>query len=195
MVCLGAALPAAAQFRKPEDAIKHRQSVMTLHGHYVGPHLRDGQRPRARSMPSWPPTTPRSSRRCRGSPWVGFVEGTDKGETKAKPEIWKEKARFDETARKIQDDVAKLNAAAKTGNLDQIKAAVGAVGPDVQVLPRQLPEGMMSSPRRLGGRPERAASRDRVPDLGTGANTAASGLPRRSRARPGASSRSSSRSS
>ena len=60
--------------------------------------------------------------------WVGFVEGSDKGDTNAKPDIWREKAKFDENARKLQEDVAKLNAAAKTGSLDQIKPALGAMG-------------------------------------------------------------------
>ena len=128
VVCLGAALPAAAQLRKlPEDAIKHRQSVMTLQGHYVGPlfAMANGRVPFDAKLAADNAEILSTLTRLA---WVGFVEGTDKGETKAKPEIWKEKARFDETARKLQDDVAKLNAAAKTGNVDQIKAAVGAVG-------------------------------------------------------------------
>ena len=128
VVCLGAALPAATQFRKlPEDAIKHRQSVMTLQGHYVGPlfAMANGRVPFDAKLAADNAEILSTLTRLA---WVGFVEGTDKGETNAKPEIWKEKARFDETARKLQDDVAKLNAAAKTGNLDQIKAAVGAVG-------------------------------------------------------------------
>jgi cytochrome c556 len=61
-------------------------------------------------------------------PWAAFGEGTDKGDTKAKPEIWMEKAKFDDYAQKMQTEMGKLNAAAKTGNLDNIKAAVGAVG-------------------------------------------------------------------
>jgi cytochrome c556 len=61
-------------------------------------------------------------------PWAGFVEGSDKGNTKAKPQIWTEKAKFNEYAEKMQAEMTKLDAAAKTGNLDSIKAAVGAVG-------------------------------------------------------------------
>ena len=61
-------------------------------------------------------------------PWAGFGEGTDKGETKAKPEIWTEKAKFNEYADKMQAEMTKFAAAAKTGNLDNIKAAVGPVG-------------------------------------------------------------------
>jgi cytochrome c556 len=61
-------------------------------------------------------------------PYTAFVAGTDKGETKAKPEIWTEDAKFRAAASKMQEEMAKLNAAAKTGNLDQIKAAFGPVG-------------------------------------------------------------------
>jgi len=48
--------------------------------------------------------------------------------SRAKPEIWKEGAKFKEAYDKLQADVAKLEAATKTGNLDNIKAAFGATG-------------------------------------------------------------------
>jgi cytochrome c556 len=60
--------------------------------------------------------------------FAGFVEGTGSGNTKAKPEIWTEKDKFAAAVAKSQSDVDKLVAAGKTGNLDQIKAAAGAVG-------------------------------------------------------------------
>ena len=124
---LSIALPAAAQFRKPEDAIKHRQSVMTLQGHYVGQifAMANGRMPFDAKLAADNAEILSTITRLA---WTGFVEGTDKGETNAKPQIWQEKPKFDETSRKLQDDVAKLNTAAKTGNLDQIKAAVGTVG-------------------------------------------------------------------
>ena len=61
-------------------------------------------------------------------PYAGFVDGTDKGDTRAKPEIWAEKDKFAAAVARSQADVDKLVAAGKTGNLDQIKAAAGAVG-------------------------------------------------------------------
>jgi cytochrome c556 len=127
-VALTLALPASAQFRKPEDAVKYRQSVMTLQGHHVGRifAMANGRIPfDAKTAADDAELLNQVSR----LPWVAFIEGTDKvGNSSAKPEIWKEKAKFDQTASKLQEDVAKLNAAAKTGNLDQIKAAVGTVG-------------------------------------------------------------------
>ena len=61
-------------------------------------------------------------------PWAGFGEGTDKGDTKAKPEIWTETAKFNDYANKMQAEMSKLSAAAKTGNIDSIKTAIGATG-------------------------------------------------------------------
>ena len=54
--------------------------------------------------------------------------GTDKGETRALPAIWTEQAKFNAAAEKMQGEVAKLAAAARTGNLDSVKTAFGAAG-------------------------------------------------------------------
>ena len=62
-------------------------------------------------------------------PFVGFVEGTAgtvKGSSKA--DIWTKRADFDAGAKKMQQEVTKLLAAAKTNNLDNLKAAFGEVG-------------------------------------------------------------------
>lgn len=61
-------------------------------------------------------------------PWAGFGPGTEKGDTKAKPEIWADKAKFDDYARKLEAELAKLTVAAKSGNLDSLKVAANAVG-------------------------------------------------------------------
>ena len=62
-------------------------------------------------------------------PWAGFGEGTDKGATtRAKPEIWTDNAKFKEAGDKMQAEMVKLAAAARTGNLDAIKTAVGSTG-------------------------------------------------------------------
>ena len=85
----------------------------------------------------WPtaacPTTPRPRSptprwwpRFRKLPWAGFGPGTEGG--KAKPEIWNEQAKFKEHSDKLMAETGKLLAAAKTGNLDTLKAAVASVG-------------------------------------------------------------------
>ena len=61
-------------------------------------------------------------------PFAAFGDGTDKGDTKADPKIWTERDKFMAAATKMQEEVVKLNAAAKGGNLDAIKAAVGDTG-------------------------------------------------------------------
>jgi cytochrome c556 len=128
-VLVGAALatPAAAQFAKPEDAIKYRKAAMTLEAAHFG---------RIAGMASgkiaFDAKTAEANAEMMAlvSKWqfTGFVEGSDKGDTKAKPEIWSDSAKFQEASRKSQDAVEKLAAAVKTGSLDAIKAAVGPVG-------------------------------------------------------------------
>jgi cytochrome c556 len=62
-------------------------------------------------------------------PFIGYVEGTA-GTAKgaAAANIWTERAKFDDSAKKMQEEVAKLLAATKGNNLDQLKAAFGPVG-------------------------------------------------------------------
>jgi len=61
-------------------------------------------------------------------PFAGFVDGSDKGETKAEPKIWAEMDKFRAATSKMQEEMVKFNVAAKTGNIDTIKAAVGETG-------------------------------------------------------------------
>lgn len=120
-------VPALAQFAKPEDAIKYRQSVMYV----MQQHFARVATMAAGRVPFDAKVAAESAdiaALMSKLPWAGFVDGTDKGTTKAKSEIWSDRAKFNEHAEKLQADMGKLNAAAKTGNLDSIKAAVGAVG-------------------------------------------------------------------
>ena len=59
----------------------------------------------------------------------GFLEGTDQSaNTKAKPEIWKEWAKFKDLQGKLQGETSKLHAAAKSGDKAALQAAFGGVG-------------------------------------------------------------------
>jgi cytochrome c556 len=129
---LTAALPASAQttappspFAKPEDAVKYRKAAFTLMGAHFG---RVGAMAQGR--------VPFDSTAAAANadlvvalsklPYAGFIEGThntDKGGPKQN--IWTERAKFDEAAKKMQDEVTKLAAAARTNNLDNLKAAFG----------------------------------------------------------------------
>ena len=123
-----ASLPAAAQFQKPEDAIKYRQSVYTVMANHFGriAAMASGKAPfDAKAAADNAVIVSDMSR----LPFTACAEGTDKGlPNRAKPEIWKEAAKFKAAGEKMQGEVVKLDAAAKSGNLDAIKAAVGAVG-------------------------------------------------------------------
>ncbi len=122
------ALPAAAQFQKPEDAIKYRQSVMTVMANHFGRigAMAQGRVPfDAKVAADNAPIVATMSQ----LPWAAFGEGTDKGRpTRAKPEIWSQNAKFKDFAQKLQAEVGKLDAAAKSGSFDAVKAAVGSVG-------------------------------------------------------------------
>ena len=127
VIGLTTALPAAAQFKNAEAAIKYRQSVMQVQNHHLGRifAMVNGRMPFDAKVAEEDAALLDTIDKL---PFVAFIDGTDKGETNAKSEIWKQRARFDAAALKMQEDVAKLNAAAKTGSLDAIKAAAGAVG-------------------------------------------------------------------
>ena len=126
---LGAAiaLPAAAQFAKPEDAIKYRKGAMTVMNTHVGRifAMANGKVPFDAKT-----AADNAEVAAAVSKWQfsGFVDGSDKGETKAEPKIWAEMDKFNAAASKMQEEMAKLNVVAKGGNLDAIKAAVGDTG-------------------------------------------------------------------
>ena len=118
---------ASAQFAKPEDAIKYRKSalfVMQQHFSRVGA-MASGKVPFDAKIAAENAAIAESMSKL---PWAGFTEGTDHGETRAKPEIWAEQAKFKEASEKMMAEMSKLAVAAKSGNIDSIKAAVSATG-------------------------------------------------------------------
>ena len=125
LVC---ALPAQAQFAKAEDAVKYRKAGFTLMATHFGRlgAMAQGKVPFDAKLAADNADVLAVVSKL---PYAGFVEGSDKGETRAKPEIWKESAKFKEAADKNQAEMAKLVAAAKTGNLDNLKAAFGSAAP------------------------------------------------------------------
>ena len=119
------AMPAQAQFAKPEDAVKYRKAVFTVTGAHFS---RIGAMVNGR-IPFDPKAAADNSDIVADMSrlaWPAFGEGTDKGETRAKPEIWKEADKFRAGATRYQEEAAKLAAAAKTGNLDQLRSAFTA---------------------------------------------------------------------
>ena len=126
-VAAATALPASAQFAKPEDAVKYRKASLTVMGaHFsrVGA-MASGRVPFDAKVAAENADLVATLAKL---PWAAFPEGTDKGDTRAKPEIWKDADKFKEAADKLQAESLKLQAAAKTGNLDAIKTAFAATG-------------------------------------------------------------------
>jgi cytochrome c556 len=119
---------ASAQFQKPEDAIKYRQSAFTVMAAHLGRigAMAQGRAPFDAKVAADNAAIVSTMAKL---PFAAFGEGTDKGmPNRAKPEIWKDAAKFKAAGDKMVAEIAKLETAAKAGNLDAIKAAMGGVG-------------------------------------------------------------------
>lgn len=116
---------AFAQFKKPEDAIKYRQSALTVMANSFGkigavvkgeaPFNKDEVAKNAAVVAT-----------LSTLPWQAFGPGTEGG--KAQPEVWSDNAKFKAASEKLQLATANLNTAAQSGDLDNIKKAFGAAG-------------------------------------------------------------------
>ncbi len=118
-------LPAAAQFAKAEDAIKYRQSAFAVLGHHFS---------RLGAMANGKMPYDAATAAADGEvialvsklPATGFVPGSEKGHnTKAKANLWKELPKIKDLNEKMLAEVDKLSVAAKSGDLDKLKAAFG----------------------------------------------------------------------
>ncbi len=120
------ALPAAAQFQKPEDAVKYRKGAFWVMGQHFG---RIGAMVQGRVPFDGAVAAANAEIVADMSklPFAGFVEGTagtEKGTPKAN--VWTDKAKFDAGAKKMQEEAAKLATAAKANNLETLKTAFGS---------------------------------------------------------------------
>ena len=108
VIGLASALPASAQFQKPEDAIKYRQSAMFVMGNHMG---RLGAMVQGRVPFDATQASANADVLLVMSklPFAGFTEGTTAANSKAKPEIWTERAKFDAGAQRMQEAMVKLN--------------------------------------------------------------------------------------
>ena len=118
-------LPAAAQFAKAEDAINYRQSAFAVLGHHFGRlgAMANGKMPYDAKVAAADGDVIAA---VSALPFTGFVPGTEKGHgTKVRPQAWKELPKVKEMEQKMITEVGKVSVAAKSGNLDQLKAAFG----------------------------------------------------------------------
>lgn len=119
--------PASAQFAKPEDAIKYRQSVMTVMATHFGrvAGMANGRIPfNAQAAADNAAIAETMSK----LPWQAFVPGSEAANSKALPAVWTDAAKFKTAQDNMLGEMSKLAVAARGGNIDTIKAAVGATG-------------------------------------------------------------------
>lgn len=124
-LALGLAAPASAQsFQKPEDAIKYRRSAFTLMAAHYGAlgAMASGRAPFDAAAAARHADVLAVVHQL---PFNAFVAGSDKGDTRARPEVWSESAKFKQAQERMNTELGRIVAAAKTGNLDQLKAAWG----------------------------------------------------------------------
>ena len=113
---------AFAQFQKPEDAIKYRQSAFFVMANSFGkigafvkgdaPYNKEDVAKNAAVVAT-----------LSSLPWQGFGPGTEGG--KAQSVIWSDNAKFKAASEKMQLAVADLNKAAQSGDQESIKKAFG----------------------------------------------------------------------
>ena len=121
-LCCG---PAAAQFKNADAAIEYRQGALTvMDNHYdrIGARVK-GKAPFDAAVAQANADLVVTLAKL---PWSAFVEGSDKGDTNARPEIWAQPDKFKADAQRLQDATVKLAEAARSGKPDAVKAAFGA---------------------------------------------------------------------
>lgn len=125
LTAIAASFSASAQFAKPEDAVKYRKAAFTVTAAHFGRMgaMASGKAPFDAKVASENAEIVANMVKL---PWHAFGEGTETPESKAKPEVWKQSAKFKEAADKLQAESVKLVAATKTGKEDAFKAAFSA---------------------------------------------------------------------
>ena len=125
LACTAAAMPAAAQFAKPQDAVKYRQAALTV----MASHFSRMQ-PVVRGQAPYDAAQIKANvdilKTLAALPWAGFGPGTEGGD--AKPEVWSNAVDFKDKQQRLIDNVGKLSAAADSGDLAKVRAAFGDVG-------------------------------------------------------------------
>lgn len=117
---------AAMAQQKPEDVIKFRKGAYSVIGWYMGPMgaMVKGQ------APFDPKVFVRNAGIIEQMSQVvpdAFAPGSDKGDTRARPEIWSQPDKFRAAMERFQGEAAKMSQVSKGGNQDQIRQQFGAL--------------------------------------------------------------------
>lgn len=120
------AWPVAAQYAKPEDAVKYRKAaftVMNSHMARISSQLKSPT-PNLQIIQSSAQTVESMSK----LPWDAFAPNTELvADTRALPALFKNEAKAKDLALKMQEEVAKLHAVATTGDAAAIRTQFNAV--------------------------------------------------------------------
>jgi len=126
-IAAGAAIawPVAAQYAKPEDAVKYRKAAFTVMNSHMGRIFAQLKSPTPNMQ------VIQSSAQVAESmsklPWDAFSQNTEfVTETRALPALFKNEAKVNELAQKMQEEVAKLNTVAKTGDVNAVRTQFNA---------------------------------------------------------------------
>lgn len=119
-----AAGTAQAQFQRAEDAVKYRQSALSVMGTHFSRlgAMANGRVPFDAAVAQENAAVVLTVSKL---PWAGFTPDTERLTSKAKPAVWREMDKVKAAADRLMASTVALDAAAKTGNLDNLKKAFG----------------------------------------------------------------------
>jgi len=126
VLLLGFVGVAQAELTREEYAIKFRRGAYTMIGWYSGPLYRMARGEMAYDKALFARNAEYLALLSK-LPKDGFVPGSDKGETKAKPEIWSKADKFKEVNERFESETAKLAELAKSGDFDAVKEQYGKI--------------------------------------------------------------------
>ena len=126
-IAVGAAIawPVGAQYAKPEDAVKYRKAAFTVMNSHMGRIFAQlkSPTPNMQVIQSSAQTVESMSK----LPWDAFAPNTELvADTRALPALFKNEAKAKDLAQKMQKEVTKLNAVAKTGDAAAIRTQFNA---------------------------------------------------------------------
>lgn len=130
----------------PAETVKARQDLMESFWTKYYRSFVQVARGESTDIASIPETARQASAEVRKIPSL-FPPGTGKDavpKTRAKPEIWSQRADFEATAAKLAEETDKLGQIAARGNLDEVKAQVAVIG--------QACAGCHGGPTKSGGK-------------------------------------------
>jgi cytochrome c556 len=127
-IALGGIAGMALAQMKPDMMVKQRQSAMTLIGKYWGPIAGMAS---GKVSPYNADVVSRNATYLENlaqMPWDGFHDSTKDEKSRALPEVYSQRAKFDELSQRLQVETAKLGELARAKNEAGVKQQYAQVG-------------------------------------------------------------------